>query len=63
MCTMRIPGSVCRRRPVRLRGDSALKGLPEYVARRCSTPEGRSAFLKAVGVSYNVNGEMIVKPI
>ena len=45
MCTMWIPGSVCRRKPVKYVRDKTLDGLPSYVKEQCATPSGRRAYL------------------
>ena len=63
MCTMRIPGRVCRSRPVKIERDRALEALPDYVRRKCATPASARAYLASVGLRRLPNGELTVIPM
>ena len=62
MCTMTIPSSVCRKKPVRIVRDHALDGLADYVRQQCATPASRDRYLKRIGLSRK-NGRLVVQPL
>ena len=63
MCTMMIPSSVCRRKPVKIVRDTTLDGLPAYIKEQCATPRGRRAYLASIGVKRHRNGSFTVTPL
>ena len=63
MCTMMIPSSVCRRKPVKIVRDTTLDGLPAYIKEQCATPRGRRAYLASIGIKRHRNGSFTVTPL
>ena len=63
MCTMTIPSSVCRKKPVRIDRDRTLDGLAAYVRQQCATKKSARAYLASVGVRRSANGTIRVIPL
>ena len=62
MCTMTIPSSICRKKPVKIVRDRTLDGLADYVRQQCATPASRDRYLARIGLSRK-NGRLVVQPL
>lgn len=63
MCTMTIPASVCKRKPMKIVRDKALAGLPEFIRAQCATRNGARTYLASVGLKRSRRGELTVVPM
>ena len=63
MCTMTIPASVCKRKPVKIVRDKSLTGLSAFIRKQCATRKGAREYLASVGLRRLRGGTLTVIPM